>query len=85
MTYPTLLRRVDAILSVAPDHMEDHYRELRLMRWDDAANDSIQVETLFQPHDEPVPWEIKVGHTFYRQGQTTGPRNLLVWFDHLGI
>lgn len=78
---PTLLTRVKAILSVSPGHMEDHYRELRLMAWNEEANDSLEVMAVFQPHDEEVPLTLKVGHHFYRQGQWSGPSGRLVWFD----
>lgn len=80
MVAPTLLSRVSAILSV-PDLMENTYRELRLMRWDDRVNDSVEVVSLFQPHSEALPDSVFFeGHT-YRAGQVSGPRCWLVWFD----
>jgi hypothetical protein len=54
---------------------------LRLMRWDADVGDSVEDKSLFQLHGEDVPQTITWNNRVYRQGQTTGPRNLLVWFD----
>lgn len=81
MSAATLVSRVSAILTAMPDPMEVHYRELRLMRWDADYGDSVEDKSFFQLHADQLPETITWNNRVYRQGQTTGPRNLLVWFD----
>ena len=81
MSEPNIFSRVEAILMAAPEPMESHFRELRLMMWDHECEVERELISLFQPHDEPVPQWLKVGRSMYRQGQTSGPSNYVVWFE----